>query len=103
MENKLLNKLINELTDSSESFNQFSKFVRDYEILFKEYDLEDIWFELEIINALALYDWEQSDKYTFWSALWDSSCKRKKEVFPNTSFFCTHWNLFLFLFSWQKS
>ena len=75
MENKLLNKLINELTDSSESFNQFSKFVRDYEILFKEYDLEDIWFELEIINALALYDWEQSDKYTFWSALWEEKYK----------------------------
>lgn len=36
---------------------------------------QQIWFELEIINALALSEWENEGRPTDWQARWESDYK----------------------------
>jgi hypothetical protein len=66
---------------------EFSKFVRDAEIFCQnsrgdagvDEDLvqyRKIWFDLEVINALALDDWESSGMPENWNAQWDEMYRR---------------------------
>lgn len=74
--------------DSAEKDHiEFSKFVRDAEV-FCQNEKRDgaidinlaryrgIWFDLEVINALALDDWESSGMPENWISQWDERYKR---------------------------
>ncbi|MEN8513229.1 hypothetical protein [Burkholderia sp. RS02] len=66
---------------------KYARFVQDAEI-FQADAVQDekwksayraCWFELEIVNALALDDWESSGKPDDWSATWNERYKKDAE------------------------
>lgn len=52
----------------------YSKFISDLEQYSSFKKFEDIWIELEIINALALDEWEQDGRPKIWD-IWDEKYK----------------------------
>lgn len=40
---------------------------------------DELWFEMEIINALALSDWEDAGRPKNWSSHWDENYKHEVE------------------------
>lgn len=80
-----LNDFFSQLELASENHIYFSRFVGDYE-KFCQNDqsgnvdnnlslFRKIWFELEIINALALDDWESEGKPENWLSEWEIKYK----------------------------
>lgn len=70
---------------------EFSKFVRDAEAFCQNEKREgtadvnlaryrEIWFDLEIINALALDHWESSGMAENWISQWDDRYKHDVQV-----------------------
>jgi hypothetical protein len=65
---------------------EYARFVRESEELHDE-DVQDeqrsaysaCWFELEIVNALALSEWESAGKPSDWAATWNERYKRDAE------------------------
>lgn len=63
----------------------FAKFVNMSEDLYRIDDLfsneeskekyQEAWFELEIINALALSEWEEQGRPADWNTQWESKYK----------------------------
>lgn len=80
-----INNFLNEANLSIENHILFANFVHDAEKFpnekngyfidenFTEY--QKIWFDLEIINALALDDWETNGKNINWLSQWEEKYK----------------------------
>lgn len=71
----------------------FAKFVSEYEELYQVDDIfsdieskekyKEIWFELEIINGLALSEWEEQGRPIGWNTQWESSYKSEASELVN--------------------
>ncbi|MFC0691124.1 hypothetical protein [Paraburkholderia humisilvae] len=65
---------------------EYARFVQDAETLHDALQDEKrrsayhaCWFELEIVNALALDEWESDGKPSDWAATWNERYKRDAE------------------------
>lgn len=72
---------------ASKDHLEYARFVQDAEIL-QDGAVQDeerksayhaFWFELEIVNALALDEWESAGKPDDWSATWSERYKKDAE------------------------
>lgn len=84
--------LLKFLDSADENHFEFSKFVRDAEVFCKNENLgnfgdvnlaryREVWFNLEIINALALDDWDSSGRPDNWVCQWNERYRHDaKEV-----------------------
>jgi hypothetical protein len=71
----------------------FAKFVSESEELYQVDDLfsdieskekyKEIWFELEIINGLALSEWEEQGRPVDWNTQWESSYRSEASDLVN--------------------
>ncbi|EPI4979409.1 TPA: hypothetical protein ACTW2S_003230 [Raoultella planticola] len=73
---------LNSLNDvaSFARFVSYAENLSQLEELFKDEkakeDYKQIWFELEIINALALSQWETEGRPSDWNTQWESGYKQ---------------------------
>jgi hypothetical protein len=66
---------------------EFARFVQESEILHDDGVQDEqrqsaysaCWFELEIVNALALSEWESAGKPSDWAMAWNERYKRDAE------------------------
>jgi len=81
-----LSDLLKCLDSAEKDHNEFSKFVRDAEVFCQNEKRDgavsinlaryrEIWLDLEVINALALDDWESSGMPDNWTSQWDETYK----------------------------
>ncbi|MCG5076748.1 hypothetical protein [Paraburkholderia tagetis] len=65
----------------------YARFVQESEVLHDNGDQDEqqksaysaCWFELEIVNALALSEWESAGNPSDWAAAWNERYKRDAE------------------------
>ena len=79
------NDFLRQVDLASESHIVFAKFVRDAEVFCEDgrngvvdenlAQYRKIWFDLEVINALALDDWESEGKPANWLLQWEEKYK----------------------------
>lgn len=80
--NDIYEYALNSLNDVI-SFARFVSYAEDLSQLNELFEDEhnrdnyqNIWFELEIINALALSEWESEDRPADWKTRWESGYKQ---------------------------
>lgn len=86
-------KLSLDASNSLNNFMLFAKFVSESEELYQVDDLfsdieskekyKEIWFELEIINGLALSEWEEQGRPVDWNTQWESSYRSEASDLVN--------------------
>ncbi|EQB98094.1 hypothetical protein [Photorhabdus temperata] len=76
MENK--ESLIKDAVNSLDDLMVFSRFIHSSENLYDDERYQKIWFELEIINSVALAEWEDQGRPSDWTKEW--SIKFKEEA-----------------------
>src|SRR5690349_10264201 len=74
---------------AAETHLEYARFVHDVEVLHDDADAvtdekrtaayQACWFELEIVNALALDEWESAGKPSDWASEWDGRYKKDAE------------------------
>ncbi|EBP0013995.1 hypothetical protein HX37_25455 [Salmonella enterica] len=75
MENK--HEFIRQARDSLHGLVSFSEFVFHSENVCDDVWYQDIWFELEILNALALAEWEEDGKPGDWDLKWKQKYQKE--------------------------
>ena len=85
LNNLNLNDFLKQIDSASKNLFYFAKFVRDGEIFCNNEKsgiidenlvrYRKIWFDLEVINALALDDWESAGKPENWLLQWQDKYK----------------------------
>lgn len=89
MENKV-KELLNGATESLENFCAYARFVNDSEFfaeqnpeVFADTNMHDkfnqIWVEMEIINAFALCEWEELGRPKDFCFVWNTKYKKDAE------------------------
>ncbi|GFM88851.1 hypothetical protein PSCICO_42500 [Pseudomonas cichorii] len=70
-------QLIEQAKQASETLFAWASFVAHTEFLWQDSTLvtdaeawQSLWFELEILNGLALAEWEEQGRPADWSATW---------------------------------
>lgn len=74
----------NQALSASESLFSFAEFAKISESYFDKHksdsaffsSYKEKWFELEIVNAVALDDWESEGRPRDWSEKWDTKYKK---------------------------
>lgn len=77
-------EFINQALSASESLFAFAEFAKSAEFHFDNYKsnteffslYKEKWFDLEIINAVALNDWESEGRPKDWSEKWNEKYKK---------------------------
>lgn len=63
-------EFFNKADEATENHLTFARFISEAEHLFDTPSYADAWFEAEIVNAVALGDWENEGSPTDWSDKW---------------------------------
>jgi hypothetical protein len=79
-----LSKFIDQAILASENLFSFAEFTKNAEYFFDDNKLhpefislyKEKWFELEIVNAVALEDWESEGRPKDWKEKWDVKYKK---------------------------